>query len=576
MARSKTPTYIVEFQLSASSADVREVHVRFDALRNLYNAVLSQLFKRLAFLKKTTGYQAAITEFKAAKTVLKRLEKAKKKAPLSASQKKEEKAAEKKLNAAKKSLKKLNNDYDLSDYATHAMVARHVKACSYFSDHLDSHTVQTIATRAYTAFSDWRFKGKGKPRFKSWRRGIHSTQGKSKSCLRFMIGNEKKPTHVAWNGLAIPVRLDLKDKSGFQADALEQISLGKWKFCRIISRVVKGKAKLYAQVAIEGTPYIKPKHREMHALGVGKTVGLDHGPSTIAAVSEDAALLRPINECTKSIQAEIARLQRQQSRRLRLANPQNFEVATKKKGRKTITTYRVKKGARDWVRSEIYRETQKKIKELHRLLAARRKQSHDVLATEVVSMGNHVQNENLSHKALQKMFGKSVGANAPSALMSTIQREAEKAGGEYVKINPWQAKLSQYDHVNDDYVKKPLSQRIHLVGGEIPVQRDLYSAFLAACTENNAVSRSRAVQLWNPKVRRAIEDAETQLIQAASRKALPSSLGVRELRKERPNTQSEQFASLVEIQVPDKGDLRPQPPLGNRVMELDVQTEFAF
>ena len=149
-------------------------------------------------------------------------------------------------------------------------------------------------------------------------------------------------------------------------------------------------------------------------------------------------------------------------------------------------------------------------------MAARRKQGHDILANEILAMGTTVITEKLSYKAWQKTFGKSVGANAPGSLINTIKRKAENADGELIEINAWKAKLSQYDHELDSYKKKRLSERVHFVGGEIAIQRDLYSAFLALCIDEkeNVVSRTTALELWS-SIRHLLEAAVIRLSETA-------------------------------------------------------------
>jgi putative transposase len=58
-----------------------------------------------------------------------------------------------------------------------------------------------------------------------------------------------------------------------------------------------------------------------------------------------------------------------------------------------------------------------------------------------------------------------------------------------IEINTWQTRLSQFDHTTGEYIKKPLSQRMHVIGdgATAPVQRDLYSAFLATCCATNSL-----------------------------------------------------------------------------------------
>jgi len=55
-------------------------------------------------------------------------------------------------------------------------------------------------------------------------------------------------------------------------------------------------------------------------------------------------------------------------------------------------------------------------------------------------------------------------------------------GGTYIKCNIgisglWKVKTSQYNHIEDKYIKKDLSERWNDFG-EFKIQRDLYSSFL--------------------------------------------------------------------------------------------------
>ena len=410
-----------------------------------------------------------------------------------------------------------------------------------FKDHLDAHTTQTIASRAFNAVSKWRFNGYGKPRFKSWQRGISSCEGKNKSCIRIIPGDETNPTSLVWKNLVIPLKLDKKDKQGYQSAALDLIEKEEWKYCRILSRKVRGRSRLYVQVVLPGRSFIKARHRAQLKDAQGRRAGLDLGPSTIAAVSKSGAILSPLSADSKRMQLEIKKLQRQNPRRLRLANPANYNAHTKRRGRRTVTVYSVKKGQGHWVKSKEYLRTAALIKEKHRVMAARRKQGHDILANEILAMGTTVLTEKLSYKAWQKTFGKSVGANAPGSLINTIKRKAENADGKLIEINAWKAKLSQYDHELDSYKKKRLSERVHFVGGEIAIQRDLYSAFLALCIDEkeNVVSPTTALESWS-SIRHLLEAAVIRLSETASGSALPSSFGPGQLL---PGSQSEPLAA---------------------------------
>ena len=155
---------------------------------------------------------------------------------------------------------------------------------------------------------------------------------------------------------------------------------------------------------------------------------------------------------------------------------------------------------------------------------------HDVYSNEILSHGNLIITEKVTVKAWQKIFGKSINAFAPAKLMSVLNRKAENADGKVIEINTWKAKLSQYDHKLDSYIKKGLGERTMLVGGTDLVQRDLYSAFLAYCVneEENIVCRSTANKQW-AGARLRLDTAVEQLLNAKRKGFIPSSAGINQL-----------------------------------------------
>lgn len=478
------------------------------ALRQLYNAVLSEGFKRLDRLRSDPAFEPGITALKRAR-------------------KAEDEEA---VKTARAVLTALEKQYQFSEYAFHPFAATCRKSC-WINDHIDSVSTQTIASRAFRALNEYRFGKRGKPRFKSWTRAITSVEGKAKACLTIKLADEKKnrPIRFAWNTLEFPLVLDRKDKYGYETHALEAIANGEWKFCRLIHRIVRSKPRLYLQVIMNGVPFVKRKHRERFAAARGQIGGIDIGPSTIAAVTDHEALLQPFCPEVEDTRQQIARLQRQQSRRLRLANPAHFTAHEKRVGRQTKTIYKVKKGIGDWQRSRNYQNDQARLKELHRRLAAQRQHSHHQLAIKLLSMATVWNTERLSFKAFQKLFGCSVGFRAPSAFVETLRHKAANAGGEVNMIDTWSAKLSQYDHVSDTYRKKSLSERVHYVGNDahVPIQRDLYSAFLARVinADRNHPCRSHALAAWT-SIRPILERTQQGCKEKSIGLAWPTSLFV--------------------------------------------------
>jgi hypothetical protein len=160
-----------------------------------------------------------------------------------------------------------------------------------------------------------------------------------------------------------------------------------------------------------------------------------------------------------------------------------------------------KRGARVAVRSAAYQALRQRLAETERVLQARRKRSHGALANRILACGNVLQSEKLSYVAFQKSFGRSTKVRAAGSLVALLRRKAERAGGELRDLDTWSLKLSQYDHTSGVCTKKALSQRWHvLADGSGVVQRDMYSAFLAACVtvdaDKNALHPSRIDKVW--------------------------------------------------------------------------------
>lgn len=141
-------------------------------------------------------------------------------------------------------------------------------------------------------------------------------------------------------------------------------------------------------------------------------------------------------------------------------------------------------------------DVRRQIANTERTLQARRKCEHGRLVNSLLKQANTWNIEKLSYKAFQKMFGKSVKNRAPGYFVNHLKRKAESAGGKVVELDTWKLKMSQYDHCTEAYMKKPLSLRWHALGdGSGLIQRDVYSALLAYCTDGKIHSPSRIVKV---------------------------------------------------------------------------------
>jgi putative transposase len=141
------------------------------------------------------------------------------------------------------------------------------------------------------------------------RQQLDSVEGKTNTC-----GIRWCTDRVEWKGLVLPAMIAPRDPvlaHGLSCPV---------KYVRLVRRKLGLRNRFYAQLVCEGTPYQKPQHR----LGQG-VVGLDLGPSTIAVVAEEEALLQPLcPEVTPNWQ-HLRRLDRKVDRQRRANNPANYD-----------------------------------------------------------------------------------------------------------------------------------------------------------------------------------------------------------------------------------------------------------
>src|SRR5215470_701838 len=203
----------------------------------------------------------------------------------------------------------------------------------------------------------------------------------------------------------------------------------------------------------------------------GNTVSLTR-PLALVPREGEARLEQFCEELVPDAQA-IRRMSRQMDRQRRAANPDNYDAQgrIKKGGKKKLV----------WKTSKGYQATRRRKATKERKLAAHRKSLHGRLVHQIVAVGNTVVTEKLSYKGWQKRYGRSVGLRAPGMFIELLRRTVARTGGTLHEVSTRSTKLSQWCHGCGVCRKKPLSQRFHQCPCGIgPIQRDLYSAFLAA------------------------------------------------------------------------------------------------
>jgi transposase len=430
--KAKTPSFVLTLPLVTKGRDVAVMRKRFEAGKRLYNAVLAEGLKRLKFMRNDTRWAALRTV--------------------------------EDVDTKRAGYRMLRQEYRFSEYELSSF-ATDLKN-RLWRDHLGAHEPQLLAKRMFAALEQYSFKKRGKPRFKGRKRPLRSLEGKSAaSAIRY----QPETGCVRWAGLIMPVLIPTEGRDKYLDEALQKPV----KFARVVWKKLGSKTRFFVHLIVEGTP---PNHRKTTP-GIG---GLDIGPSTVASFSDVSATLRKFCPGVVPCATTKRRLQRQADRILRQANPECFDDAGQ-----------WIKGKRAEFISNRLQKLRDKIANTDRKLQARRKSEHGQLVNQLLTEANVWQLEKLSYKAFQKMYGKSVSYRAPGAFVQLLKRKAESAGGKVVELNTWKLKMSQYDHCTETYTKKPLSLRWHTLGdGSGEIQRDVYSALLACCTDGKLHKRS--------------------------------------------------------------------------------------
>ena len=408
----------------------------------------------------------------------------------------------------KKALSVLNNlriQYGINEYAFH----NDVKSMQHhFKNNIDSFTAQKIATRLWNAYEDLIF-GDGKDI--NYRRfgTFNSFEGKSNN-----TGIKIKDGSLVWNGLNIPVKIDFNNP--YESTAM----LNKIAYCRIVRKYVRNKYKFYVQIVFKGAVPNKIDAKTgviKHYIGSG-VVGLDIGTQTVAISSKTDVKIYELADKAQNIENEKRRILRKMDRSRRAMNPNNFnsDGTIKKQGNKKVI----------WNRSNHYIKSQYQLKELYRKQADVRKLQHEIMANQILALGDTVYVETMSFKGLQKKtkktekndkgkfkrkkrFGKSIANKAPSMFLNILDRKLKRYGTRLNKIDTWSVKASQYNHVEDTAKKKKLSQRWNDIDGK-RVQRDMYSAFLImnVTDDMKSIDRDRCSEQYENFIR--LHDIEVE------------------------------------------------------------------
>lgn len=438
--------FVLKFRLKTEKWQEDIMDKRFEAGRKIYNALVSKSLKVLRELEKTKAYREAY-------------------------KKKDWEVID-----------KMRKDAGLTKYGLMRMMTplRHP-----FKEYIASHIAQALVKRLWKSYSGYFYRNGKRIMFKGYNKlnSLESTDTRSGIVY-------KETTRICvWSGLYMPVLID--ENNSYEMESLERPIA----FSRICREWIRGKKKYYIQIVFKG---IRPAKRRksdgsfIQNLGKGD-VGIDIGTSTVAISSETDVKIFELASRAQGCERIIANLRRKQARSMKATNPDNYNYDGT-----------IKFGSIFTVKSNRYKKIILKLSEVFRKQRVIRKMQHEILSNYLLSTGDRFFVEHMDFSGLAKkkqgitynkdgktksnhQYGKTIVNRAPAMFLEILDRKLHYFGKELIKINTFEAKASQFNHVTQEYKKKSLSQRWTMVDGH-KVQRDMYSAFLIMNVDDNLES----------------------------------------------------------------------------------------
>ncbi len=437
--------YTVTLRLETTDADDRFFEHVFWYGNILYNIGVTEVRKRINRLLKDKTYNQIMTAYYH--------------------------SSERELsNTDKQTLKELRIKYGLScksDLEKYLKIGR-----AKFSKYVSSTMEQMIAADLYKAVEKFLYDDGKCIHYKKNMNRLSLSEKSNKSGFRYRDG------HIEFMDKSFNIRIRHNDTF-----ALEALRIGDIRFCRLKRRWHKHSYRYYVQLVIEGDMPIKSNNQQKSGI-----IGIDIGTSTIAIASDDALLLKELDDGIERIEKEIKRLNRKNDRQRRANNPDNYNADG-----------RIRRNSkyfhRKWAKSKSQYRTEHQIKNLYAKRQSQLLQYQQILAKKITSYGNVAFIEDMDFKALakrakktkytengkaksKKRYGHSIGLHAPAQLVWWIEWNLTKRGGILYKVNPKYIKASQYNHLTGEYIPASVDQRWKQLDDKITVQRDLYSAYL--------------------------------------------------------------------------------------------------
>lgn len=408
-----------------------------------------------------------------------------------------------------------------------------------YSAHVGSNVGQVIADDTWDAFKSYLFGNGKEVHFSRYDQFLSISGKNNKANIIFLRDSMKLTVGIGKRKLRLRVKRSKDDRYGYEEEALSR----KVRRCRIVRKAYPEGWRYFVQLTLEGDPPVKVDKTTgevLHAMGKGR-VGHDIGTQTLASCGDARTQIVELAPGALNLEKEIRRVKRAMDRSRKVTNPKMFKpngtVVRKNQLPSECLTWW---GARKWYKSKNYRRMERYLRYLYRKQRDLRLKRHRELANQLVALGDVHYIEEMQFRALakraketkrtksgkflsKKRFGRSIANKAPALFVKTLEKAVLKQGGQFIRINTWEAKASQFNHMTGRYTKKKLSQRWNNMPDGSRIQRDLYSAFLIQHTNEDLKSFDQEQCGKDFPAFRKLHDIEISRINGQK---LPSSIGL--------------------------------------------------
>lgn len=409
MTENKTKSFVLEFEtgLTKKDRDLCEKKLRIG--RSMYNAFLGEALKRYNGYQKDDRYLTAVKLYRDAK----------------------EHKDEEEIKALGKVMNQVKSEYRWG--GKYCLNDMRKEQSRHFKGAIGSLIAVSLSQRAYAAvekmeknndvtkvsfvrrFDDFSIEGCTNDN------GIIYRNGRIYFDIRKDVWVDIKPAR--------------KNDNWYYDDALKS----KVKFCRLLSRTIRGKKRYYVQLCMEGTP---PNRREYGDKKI-EILDVKISHAELKKEGEKPQIIELAPGC-KNPEEKMAELDRKMDASRRATNPDNYnEDGT------------VKKGANKWTYSNNYKKLAARRKEIYRSMAERRKVAHEELTNRILAEGTDITIKHLSYKDQQQRSKKDTEINPNTGMPYSKARQgkniANRAPSEFISI--LNRKLSYIDKTADDQSK---------------------------------------------------------------------------------------------------------------------------